>query len=125
MPSPIRALHHPLEDDAGSKQLRRETDYEAYVAQLIRQVLLTSPGERVHRPDFGAGVKRLVFSPLGPATASLAQTMVYKALNDALGNLIRVDDVAAEVGDARLDITVTYTLYARMEQRFLNLEVTV
>lgn len=123
MATPIRALHYPLQEDPGGKRLRRETDYEAYVTQLIKQVLLTSPGERVNRPDLGAGVKQLVFRALGPATATLAETMVYKALTDSLSALIRVDEVNVELGDARLDITVVYTLYARMEQRRLNLEV--
>lgn len=123
MAAPIRALHYPLQEDPGGKRLRRETDYETYVVQLIKQVLLTSPGERVHRPEFGAGVKQLVFRALGPATATLAETLVYKALTDTLSALIRVDEVNVEIGDARLDITVVYTLFARMEQRRLNLEV--
>lgn len=123
MATPIRALHYPLQEDPGGKRLRRETDYEAYVTQLIKQVLLTSPGERVHRPDLGAGVKQLVFRALGPATATLAETMVYKALTDSLSALIRVDEVKVDIGDAQLDITVVYTLHARLEQRRLNLEV--
>jgi phage baseplate assembly protein W len=125
MATPIRALHYPLQEDPGGNRLRRETDYDAYVIQLIKQVLLTSPGERVNRPDLGGGVKRLVFHPLGPATATLAETMVYKALTDSLSALIRVDEVKVAIGDARLNITVTYTLFARMEKRVLNLEVTV
>ncbi len=48
--------------------------------QLIRQVLLTAQGEGINRPEFGAGVRRLVFAPLSAATASLAQTTIYEAL---------------------------------------------
>lgn len=124
MPNPIRALHHPLQDDPGAQSLRVESDYDSYVAQLIKQVLLTSPGERVHRPNFGAGVRRLVHSPMSRATVSLAQSMVYKALDETLSDLIRIDEVRVEANDARLDITVVYTLYARMERRYLNVEVT-
>ena len=124
MPAPIQALHHPLQNDPGGKRLRAETDYERYVAQLIEQVLLTNPGERIHRPDFGAGVRRLVFSPIGAATVSLAQSMIYKALNQSLGDIVRVDEVKVRSSGSQLDVTIAYTLYARMEQRFLNLEVT-
>lgn len=120
----IRALQHPIQHDSGGQRLRVETDYERYVAQLIQQVLLTNPGERVHRPNFGAGVRRLVFSPIGPATASLAQSMIYKALNQSLSDIIRVDEVRVASDGSRLDIAIVYTLYARMEQRYLNLEVT-
>lgn len=124
MQTPIRALHHPITHDPGGRRLRVETDYETYVRQLIRQVLLTNPGERVHMPDFGAGVRALVFSPINAATASLAQTMIYNALSLTLGDVIRVDEVQVQNVDSRLDITVVYTLYARMQQRRLNLQVT-
>ncbi len=121
---PIRAIHHPLQDDPGGRRLRVESDYEAYVRQLIEQVLLTNPGERINRPDFGAGISRLVFQPLGPVTVTLAQTLAYKALQDTLSDILRVDEVQVRHDASRLDITVIYTLYARMEQRRLNLEVT-
>jgi hypothetical protein len=122
----FQAIHHPLAVSAKSARLRQETDYDAYIRQLIRQVLLTAPGERINRPEFGAGVRRLVFAPLSAATASLAQTTIYQALTTWLGSLIRVEDVRAEVGTpGRLDITVTYILRARGERRFLNVEVTV
>jgi phage baseplate assembly protein W len=124
MQTPIRALHYPISDDTGGKRLRVETDYEAYVRQLIKQVLLTNPGERIHQPEFGAGVRALVFSPLSGVTASLAQTMIYSALNQTLADIIRVDEVVVTNVDSRLDITVVYTLYARMQQRRLNLQVT-
>ncbi|NJK31391.1 MAG: GPW/gp25 family protein [Deltaproteobacteria bacterium] len=120
----IRALHHPVQDDPGGRRLRVESDYEAYVRQLIKQVLLTNPGERINRPNFGAGISRMVFQPLGQVTATLAQTLAYNALQDTLSDLIRVDEITVEPVGSRLDITVVYTLYARMEQRRLNMEVT-
>jgi phage baseplate assembly protein W len=122
----FQAIYHPLAISAKSARLRQETDYEAYIRQLIRQVLLTAPGERINRPEFGAGVRRLVFAPLSPATASLAQTTIYQALVTWLDSLIRVENVAAEASTpGRLDIAVTYILRARGERRFLNVEVTV
>ncbi len=124
MSTAIRALHHPLQNDPGGRQLRVETDYESYVAQLIRQVLLTNPGERIHRPEFGAGVRRLVHSPINSTTATLAQSMIYNALRETLADIIRVDEVTVTNADARLDINIVYTLHARMQQRRLNLEVT-
>lgn len=121
----FQGIRYPLEIAGGSGRLRLETDYEAYIRQLIRQVLLTAPGERINRPEFGAGVRRLVFAPLSPATASLAQTTIYQALTTWLDALIRVEDVRARaLLPGRLDITVTYLLRARGERRFLNVEVT-
>ena len=36
---------------------------EGWIRGLIEQVLFTSPGERVMRPDFGSGLRELVFAP--------------------------------------------------------------
>lgn len=120
----FQAIHYPIAIAPASGRVREETDYEQYIKQLIRQVLLTAPGERINRPEFGAGVRRLIFAPLSSATASLAQATVFQALKAELDTLIRVEDVIAEtVEPGRLDITVTYILRARGERRFLNVEV--
>jgi phage baseplate assembly protein W len=121
----FEAIAYPIGIAPKGGRLREETDYESYIRQLIRQVLLTSPGERINRPEFGAGVRRLVFAPLSNATASLAQTMVYQALETWLGTLIRVEDVRAQSTEpGRLDVSITYVVRARGRRRYLNIEVT-
>jgi phage baseplate assembly protein W len=104
-------------------RFRRETDYEAYVAQLIRQVLLTAPGERVNRPDFGAGLRRALFAPSSPETATMIKATVFQALTTWLGTVIDVDEVETGFEDGRLDVTVVYTIKARGDQQVINLEV--
>jgi phage baseplate assembly protein W len=121
----ITSIRFPFAIDERLGRLAQESDYEEYIKQLIRQTLFTAQGERINRPDFGAGVKRLVFIPNSPATASLAQTLIFQALTTWLGALIRTDDVQAEAAGERLNITIVYTILARQERRFLNLEVTL
>jgi phage baseplate assembly protein W len=104
-------------------RFRRETDYEAYMAQLIRQVLLTAPGERVNRPDFGAGLRRALFAPSSPATATLIKATIFQALTTWLDSVIDVDEVETGFDDGRLDVTVVYTIKARGDQQVINLEV--
>jgi phage baseplate assembly protein W len=125
MPPVFHAIHYPFAIANAAGRVRRQTDYERYIRQLIRQVLLTAPGERINRPTFGAGGRRLVFSPLNPATASVAQTTVYNALTGWLDALIKVEDVRVSVaGPSTLGIDVTYLIRARGARRFLNVEVT-
>ena len=121
----IKAIRYPVAINSRIGRLAEEHDYEEYIKQLIRQVLFTAQGERINRPEFGAGVRRLIFGPNSPATASLAQTLVYQALTTWLGTLIRTDEVQAEADNERLNISVVYTILARQERRFLNLEVTL
>ena len=120
----LHALKYPFAVDKGGGRAAEEDNYEDYVRQLIRQVLLTAPGERVNRPDFGAGIRRMVFAPNSPAVASLAQTLIFQALNRWLATVIKVEDVRAEADNEKLMIGVRYLILQRGEVRTLNEEVT-
>ena len=54
--------------------------YEKDVEQAIRIVLGTDWGERVMRPDFGAGLNSFVFGPLNQTTLRMVQTRVQDSL---------------------------------------------
>jgi phage baseplate assembly protein W len=54
--------------------------YEIDVAQAIRIILSTDWGERVMRPDFGAGLHDFVFGPINRTTMQRIQTRVQQAL---------------------------------------------
>jgi phage baseplate assembly protein W len=54
--------------------------YEQDVHQSIRIILATNPGERVMRPDFGAGLNDFVFEPVSTTTMHQLQTRVQEAL---------------------------------------------
>ena len=123
--APLHAIRFPFAIDAGAGALAQESDYENYIRQLIRQVLLTAQGERINRPDFGAGIRKLVFAPASPATASLTQALVYEALSNWLSSLIRIEQVSVAAVEERLEIGVDYTIVARGERQFLNVEVTL
>lgn len=125
MPALFGGFLYPVSLDTSLGRLRREVDYPAYVVQLIKQVLLTAPGERVNRPDFGAGLRRLVFAPSSQESATLLQTTVFQSLDRWLGNLIKVDQVQVTFEDGRLDVLVAYTLKARGDKEVINLEVTL
>jgi uncharacterized protein len=119
----LHTLRYPFAIDAGGGRAAEEADYEAYVRQLIRQVLLTAPGERINRPDFGAGIRRMVFAPNSPAVASLAQTFVYQALTRWLATIIKVEDVKVSAIESTLLIDVRYLVIQRGETRLLREEV--
>ncbi len=124
MTTPFTSIKHPFSIDQGRGRVAEEDDYASHVEQMMRQVLFTAPGERINRPDFGCGVKRLVFAPNSEVTATLAQVTIFEGLNRWLGTAITVNDVRVLAIDARLEIKIAYTLRARGERRYLNLEVT-
>ena len=56
--------------------------FEEDIRQAIMIIIGTAPGERVMRPDFGAGLKALVFEPINTTSMALVKNRVEKALND-------------------------------------------
>lgn len=121
----IRALRYPIAVDAGLSEMAVEHDHAAHVAQMIKQVLFTDPGERLNRPTFGCGVRRMVFAPTSPASANLAQITIIEALETWMGALIAVEKVEVVSADAQLDITIVYRLKTTGEVKYLNVEVDV
>ncbi len=75
---------YPFRIDPASGQAA-QASYPTHVDQMIRQVLLTSPGERADLPQFGCGLRQLIFAPNSDALNATTQIMVQQALNQAVG----------------------------------------
>lgn len=103
----------PFRIDPASGQVAR-ISYEAHVEQMIRQVLLTTPGERADLPQFGCGIRQLLFAPHSHALDATTQIMVQQALNKWLAGQIQVQKVSVappESGDeSQLLIEIDYVL---------------
>lgn len=101
-------------------------DADDHLRDLIEQVLFTRPGERVGRPDFGAGVGQLLFGPAGAQSASASQGLLQGALQQWLGDRMRVDRVSVTpretAAGALLEIEVTYTRIADRTRATLVME---
>jgi uncharacterized protein len=102
-------IRYPFAIDAASGQAAT-TDYASHVDQMIRQVLLTDPGERVCLPTFGAGLRRLLFAPMNASLGATTKLIVTQSLNQWLSNQITVKDVTAATQDSAILVTVTYVL---------------
>jgi phage baseplate assembly protein W len=89
---------------------RTKDPLQEYIRQLVEQVLFTSPGERVNLPDFGSGLLQLTFSPNSVEMAAATQFTVQAALQKWLSNYIKVQSVVASADEAKLTVTVTYSL---------------
>jgi phage baseplate assembly protein W len=85
-------------------------DEDRHVRDLIEQVLLTAPGERVNRPTFGTGSGQLVFQPNSDTLAIAQQKMIQANLQQWLSDLLAVNNVTVQNQDAQLVITVQYTV---------------
>jgi phage baseplate assembly protein W len=107
-------LQFPLVVDPDGPRL---ADRARHVRDVIEQVLLTNPGERVFRPDFGAGVQALVFEPDARAVRELARTRILSSLAEALAGEVDARSLTVEIdrpADAPecLDVVVRFALGA-------------
>lgn len=132
-----RDILYPFAIDTASGQAA-QTDYASHVDQMIRQVLLTDPGERVCLPDFGAGLRRLLFAPMNSSLDSTTKLIVTEALNEWLGSQITVQDVTVAtqnsstgdqpvpgppLPDSAISVWITYVLIETQAVRKTQVQV--
>ena len=84
------------------------TDANDHVRDMIHQVLFTSPGERVNRPDFGCGLLQLVFLPNSEPLAIATEFTIKSALQTWLGDVIQTEEVSVLNEDSTLRVKVVY-----------------
>lgn len=100
-------LAYPIRFD-GTGRLAGAPNAE-HVEQMIELALLTAPGERVNRPDFGAGLIRLVFEG-GPAPGAALQLDLRAYLQRQFRTILTIDDLDLQRDGDVIDIAVNYRL---------------
>jgi phage baseplate assembly protein W len=116
-----RDLAFPLRIVAGQAAT---SPYALHVAQMIRQVLLTDPGERVCLPTFGAGLRRLLFAPIASGIESTTELAVRQALDQWLAGEITVQAVRVTVPEeGKVAIEVSYELTETRETHSETVEI--
>ncbi|RKI31337.1 hypothetical protein D7Y27_37945 [Corallococcus sp. AB004] len=97
--------------------------YESHVRDLIQQVLFTTPGERINRPDFGSGLLQLVFAPAGDELLASTRLLLQSNLQRWLGDLITVEGLGVTPEESQLVITLRYVVLStgqRQQERFVR-----
>ena len=81
-----------------------------HVRDMIEQVLLTAPGERVNRPEFGVGLREILFDGAGQFAAESIAVTARAALLRWLPDDVELVDVTADGVDSALHLTVSYRI---------------
>ncbi|UHA73463.1 GPW/gp25 family protein [Paenibacillus sp. 481] len=74
-----RGWKFPVQVDAATGRIVM-SEFEDDIAEAIRIILRTSPGERVMRSDFGCDADRYVFGLTDRTTRHLIETSIKKAI---------------------------------------------
>jgi len=108
-------VKYPYQFDSSGRTA--QTDLSGHISDLIEQILLTSPGERVNRPTFGCGTSQLVFAPNSDVLVAAQQQAIQASLQQGLSDLIKVNRVDVSAQESTLLITVTYTIITSQQQQ--------
>jgi hypothetical protein len=121
----IRYMAFPLRIGAtGCTQVGRFD----HIRDQVEQVLFTSPGERVFRPEFGFGARRHVFEPNSGALWEYARNRLYGALSEALAGEVDPKTIRVEVGAPPgqpevLLVRIAYTIAAIQKEEVHDFRV--
>ena len=108
MPTPIPILQSwPLGEIDESGRLPWSSD-ERSIREVLLNILLTRPGERVQRPEFGAGLLNFVHQPNNETTRNLIGGVVRKSIQQweprVVVETVEVEPSPTRVADVHINI---------------------
>ena len=84
---------------------------ENAIARAVRNIVLTSPGEKLFDPDFGSSVSEILFENVDDITAVSIQDEIRNCLNnyEPRVDLVNVD-VNPNFDENQFDVKITYKI---------------
>ena len=98
------------------------TDDDDHIRDMIEQLLFTTPGERVNRPDFGSGLLGMVFEPNSPELAATLEFGMQASIQRELSDLVELQALEVTSEEATLRVVVQYVVRHTGEPRTETIE---
>ena len=102
---------HPVTDDLIT--VKNKTA----IAQSIKALLLTNPGERPFQPNLGSGLRDVLFEPLDYGTAALIKKSIREVIS-TYEPRIRVQNIRTRLDSANngYDVSLQYSIVGREDK---------
>ena len=110
-----RGWAFPVEPAFPARQLQYSAGPDK-VRTALWLILMTTPGERVMRPDFGCGLRRFLMAPNSVATRALIQREVHASL-ERWEPRVRVLEVVVEPGTDPAEVLIEVHYEHRLDGR--------
>lgn len=91
---------------------------EENIAQSLLTLLSTTPGERVHRYDYGCNIRRFAFEIIGTTTETLLKDEIERSIM-LFEPRVTVDSITFRKEESVLNIDINYTI--RLTNRRSNM----
>lgn len=114
-------LSFPFRITADGRSAQVKT-LEQHVRDELVQLILTNPGERLFLPEFGAGVRRLVFENAGEITAATAKATLTQALSRWLKQRVTPEELVVESNNETITVDLKYRVAGSPDQRRIRFE---
>jgi phage baseplate assembly protein W len=103
-----RAVSFPLRLDGYGRTVTVPTD--TAVRELLAELLFTSPGERLNRPELGCGLIELIFDASTDELRAATQFQVTATIQQWLGDVLTVVAVEVRSFGTTIEVAVKYRL---------------
>lgn len=97
-------------------------DLPSHVRDELLQLLLTNSGERLFLPEFGGGLRRLVFEPLEESLAGVTKARLTQAINRWLGHRVTLENLTVTTSGAQFEVEIRYRLAGGQDTRLLKFQ---
>ena len=95
---------------------------EEHVRDELMQLILTNLGERAFLPEFGGGVRRLVFEKADETTAWMTKATLTQAISRWLGHRITLEDLKVTVENEKVEVEIKYRIAGTEDSRVMRFE---
>ncbi len=118
-----RHLAFPFRIDADGRTAAPASDAD-HIRDELLQLLLTNPGERPFLPEFGGGVRRLVFEPASDVLRGVTKARITQALTRWLGHRLTVELLDVTFSGELIEITIQYRPAGSEDSRVVKFQRT-
>tara|TARA_A100001515_G_scaffold132449_1_gene120885 strand:+ start:1488 stop:1892 length:405 start_codon:yes stop_codon:yes gene_type:complete len=106
----------PLIYDKQDGPYRLNKTLKDVVRQNLKNLILTDPGERIMVPNFGAGIRRLLFEPMNSVVRGKVTSRIISQVSEYMG-FVQISDIIVltsendpDLGPNTVRLVVKYNL---------------
>lgn len=98
------------------------TSLEAHIRDELVQLILTNQGERVFLPEFGGGIRRLVFENIDENTAGVKKAMITQAISRWLGHRVALEEIIVNAEGEKIEVEIKYRIAGTEDTRIMRFQ---
>jgi phage baseplate assembly protein W len=120
-PNNGRHLAFPFRVGADGRPVQ-VTTLEEHVRDELVQLILTNPAERLFLPEFGGGVRRLVFENIDDTTGAMVKAVLTRSISRWLGHRIALENLTVEIENETISVDLRYRIAGTEDTRVLKFQ---